>query len=64
MLIMGLGDIHWLVQKYGTLVAKEKCAFFRQRKEGLELRVYKYQDKYYIELWDEGSCILFYEKYD
>ena len=52
----------WDVNKYGQLIEKSDI-------EGAGLgvittKIYKYQDKYYLELWDNGYCLYFSEGID
>ena len=52
----------WEVTKYGQLIDRSDIEI-----SGVGMittKVYKYQDKYYVELWDSGCCIHFSEVID
>lgn len=49
----------WDVNKYGQLI--ERSDIERGDMGVISTKIYKYQDKYYLELWDNGYCIYFSE---
>ena len=49
----------WEVTKYGQLV--ERSDIERRDIGVITTKIYKYQDSYYVELWDSGYCIHFSE---
>lgn len=49
----------WEVIKYGLFI---ECSDIKRGDIGvITAKIYKYQDKYYVELWDNGYCIHFSE---
>ena len=52
----------WDVNKYGQLI--ERSDIERSDIGVITTKIYKYQDKYYIELWDTGFCLYFGEEID
>ena len=54
--------IQWEVTKYGQLI--ERSDIERGDIGVVTTKVYKYQDKYYIELWNNGYNIYFSEVID
>lgn len=49
----------WEVSRYGQLI--DRADIERSDVGFITTKVYKYQDKYYIELWDKGRCVHFSE---
>lgn len=47
----------WEVTKYGQLIKRSDIE--REDIGVITTKIYKYQDKYYVELWDKGHCIHF-----
>lgn len=54
--------IQWEVSKYGQLI--DRTDIDRGDIGVITTKVYKYQDKYYIELWENGCNIHFSEMID
>lgn len=52
----------WEVTKYGQLI--DRSDIETSNFGVITTKVYKYQDKYYVELWDSGYCIHFSEVID
>lgn len=52
----------WEVTKYGQLI--ERSDIERADIGVITTKIYKYQDKYYMELWDNGYCMHFSEVID
>ena len=52
----------WEVTKYGQLIKRSDIE--REDIGVITTKIYKYQDKYYVELWDKGYCIHFSEVID
>lgn len=49
---------HWKVQKYGTIIRKSEITVNREK---LETIVYIFEEKFYVELWDNGYLLHFQE---
>ena len=47
----------WEVTKYGQLIKRSDIE--REDIGVITTKIYKYQDKYYVELWNKGYCIYF-----
>ena len=52
----------WEVTKYGQII--DRADIERGDIGIITTKIYKYQDKYYVELWDSGCCIHFSEVLD
>ena len=52
----------WEVTKYGQLI--DRSDIERGDIGVITTKIYKYQDKYYAELWDNGYCVHFSEVID
>lgn len=52
----------WEVTKYGQLI--ERSDIERGDIGVITTKIYKLEDKYYVELWDNGYCIHFSEMID
>ena len=50
----------WDINKYGQLI--ERSDIERWDIGVITTKLYKYLDKYYLELWDNGYCIYFSEQ--
>ena len=53
---------NWDVVKYGQLI--ERSDIERGDVGYITTKIYKYQDKYYVELWDNGYRVHFGEVID
>ena len=49
----------WEVIKYGNQI--DRSDIERGDIGSITTKIYEYQDKYYVELWDNGYCIYFNE---
>lgn len=49
---------HWKVQKYGAIIRKSEITVNREK---LETIVYICEEKFYVELWDNGYLLHFQE---
>ena len=52
----------WEVNKYGQMI--EGSDIERREIGYVTTKIYKYQDKYYVEIWNNGYCIHFSEMID
>lgn len=52
----------WEATKYGQLI--ERADIEMRGIAFITTKVYRYKDKYYVELWDNGYCIHFSEVID
>ena len=52
----------WEVNKYGQLI--DRSDIERGDIGAITTKIYKYQDKFYLELWDNGYCLYFGEEID
>ena len=55
-------ETQWEVTKYGQLI--ERSDIERGDIGVITTKIYKYQDKYYVELWNNGCSIHFSEVID
>lgn len=49
---------HWKVQKYGTIIRKREITVNREKLETID---YILDEKFYVELWDNGYLLHFQE---